>query len=133
MHHNSQNVNTVYSSTAYAVLFFAYNLWEVFMNTNIFQQLVATSILLSTISCAFIQKTKGLFNTNKYLIIYSLIVNLVFSIIFCYSFTEIKLPRCLWTGLFSFIGADTIYKSLEGRLATHTKLRNKKKIINPQQ
>ena len=100
------------------------------MNNNLYQQLLTTSIILSTITCTFIQKTKGLFKTNKYLIIYSLIVNIIFSIIFCYSFTNLKIPKCLWTGLFSFIGADTIYKSLEGRLSTHRDIRNKKKNNN---
>ena len=100
------------------------------MNTNLFQQLLTTSIVLSGITCTFIQKTKGLFKTSKYLIIYSLIINILFSIVFNYSFTNLKLPECLWTGLFSFIGADTIYKSLEGRLSTHRYIRNKKKNIN---
>ena len=88
--------------------------------------ILTVSIILSTISCAFIQKTKGLFSTNKYIIIYSLLVNIIFSIIFCYSFTNIKLPVCLWTGLFSFIGADTIYKSMEGKLSTYTDIRKRK-------
>ena len=99
------------------------------MNTLLFQQLLATSLILSTISCTFIQKTKGLFKSSKYLIIYSLIVNIIFSIIFCYSFTDIKIPKCLWTGLFSFIGADTIYKSLEGKISRHKDIRNKNKNI----
>ena len=96
------------------------------MNNILFQQILTTSVVLSGITCTFIQKTKGLFKTSKYLILYSLIINILFSMIFSYSFTKLKLPECLWTGLFSFIGADTIYKSLEGRLSTHRYIRNKK-------
>lgn len=100
------------------------------MNFNNIQNFLLLSIILSPITCAFIQKTKGLFKSKKYIIIYSLIINIIFGIIFCYSFTNIKLPRCLWTGLFSFIGADTIYKSLEGKLSTHKEIRNKKRSIS---
>ncbi len=31
----------------------------------------------------------------------------------------------LWVGFFSYIGADTLYKSLEGKLASYTALTNK--------
>lgn len=92
------------------------------------QQLLVTSIALSTITCAFIQKTKGSFKTSKYLSLYSFIINLLFGIIFCQTFTDITFPTSLWIGLFSFIGADTIYKSLEGKLARHTDLLNQKTI-----
>ena len=96
------------------------------LSIDYIKNLVIVSIVLSTITCSFIQKTKILFKTNKFLIIYSLIVNIIFSFIFCYSFTNIQFPTSIWTGLFSFIGADTIYKSLEGRLSTHKELRKKK-------
>ncbi len=93
------------------------------MELDPIQQMLFISVILSTISCAFIQKTKSLFKTNKYLIIYSLVVNLLFSIIFCYSFTSIRLPSCLWVGLFAFVGADTLYKTLEGKLTSHSDIR----------
>ena len=86
------------------------------------KQLLIISIALSTITCAFIQKTKSLFNKSKYLCIYSLLLNISASIIFCKTFTDIDLPISLWVGLFSFLGADTIYKSLEGRLASFSDL-----------
>lgn len=103
------------------------------MNINIIQQSLSASIMLSAITCAFIQKTKGLFKTNKYLIIYALIINILLGIIFCYSFTNIKLPECLWIGLFSFIGADTIYKSLGNKLDSYDQIRNKRKNRNTQE
>ena len=93
------------------------------MKLDHIQQMLFISIVLGTISCAFIQKTKSLFKSNKYLVIYSLVVNLLFSIIFCYSFTSIKLPSCLWVGLFAFIGADTLYKTLEGKLSSYSDIR----------
>lgn len=56
---------------------------------------------------------------------------MLLSIIFCITFTDIEFPKSLWVGLFSFIGADTIYKSLEGKLASHKDIVNSKTISIP--
>ena len=89
------------------------------------QELLLVSITLSTITCTFIQKTKVLFKTSKYLMIYSLFINIIFSILFSYSFTTILFPTSLWIGLFSFLGADSIYKTLEGKIPSHKEITNK--------
>lgn len=96
------------------------------INFEYIKNLLFISLFLSTITCTFIQKTKSLFNSSKYLIIYSFIVNIIISIIFCLTFTKISIINSLWVGLFSFLGADSIYKTFEGKLASYTKLRNKK-------
>lgn len=83
------------------------------------QQMLIISVALSTITCAFIQKTKKYFKSSKHLIPYSLIVNIIIGLIFCYTFTDIKFPNSIWLGLFSFIEADAIYKSLEGKLLSY--------------
>lgn len=90
------------------------------------------SIIISSITCAFVQKTKGLFKSSKYLIIYSLIINILVSILFCKTFTDVTLPNSLWIGLFSFIGADSIYKTLEGRISSYEEIITKRNIIIPQ-
>ena len=86
------------------------------------------SIALSSITCTFIQKTKSILKSKEYISIYSLIVNIVISIFFCKTFTDIDLPNSLWIGVFSFLGADSIYKTLEGKLASYTDIINKKAI-----
>lgn len=91
------------------------------------------SIALSSITCAFIQKTKGLFNSSKYIIFYSLIINIVISILFCKTFTSIDLPNSLWIGLFSFIGADSIYKSLEGKISSYNDILSRKQVSIPEE
>ncbi len=96
------------------------------LSVDFLQQLLFISMIISTITCSFIQKTKRLLENKKYIILYSLIINILFSIIFCYSFTKITIPTSFWIGLFSFIGADTIYKSLEGKLTTYTQIRQQK-------
>ena len=86
------------------------------------QELLFIAIILSTISCTFIQKTKALFKNSKYINIYSFIINILLSILFCYSFTNIGLISSIWVGLFSYLGADSIYKTLEGKIPSHTDL-----------
>ena len=53
---------------------------------------------------------------------------MLFGIVFCKTFTTISFPESLWIGLFSFLGADTIYKSLEGKLASYKNLIDKQII-----
>ena len=91
------------------------------------------SITISSITCAFVQKTKGLFKSSKYLILYSLLINIVISILFCKTFTDITLPNSLWIGLFSFIGADSIYKTLEGRILSYEDIISRKNVTIPKE
>ena len=92
------------------------------------QEFLIIGIALSTITCAIIQKTKIMFKSSKFIVIYSFIINLVIGIIFCLTFTDITLPTSLWIGLFSFLGADSIYKSLEGKVSSYTDILNRKNI-----
>lgn len=92
------------------------------LKLELLQQLLIVAIALSTITCSIIQKTKKILKSSSYLCFYSFIINIIFSIIFCYTFTSISFPTSLWVGLFSFLGADTIYKSLEGRISSYKDL-----------
>lgn len=92
------------------------------------QELLVIAVVLSTITCAIIQKTKFIFKSSKFIIIYSFIINIVTGIIFCSTFTDIDLPTSLWIGVFSFLGADSIYKSLEGKISSYSDILNRKNI-----
>lgn len=98
-------------------------------NIDYLKQLLIISIALSTITCALIQKTKALFKRSKYIVGYSFLVNMIIGIIFSQTFTSISLPNSLWVGLFSFIGADSIYKSLEGKIASYSDIIERKTLI----
>lgn len=98
------------------------------LNLDYLRESLIIAVALSTITCAFIQKTKCCFKSSKYLSLYSLLVNIFVGIVFCYTFTEITFPNSLWIGLFSFIGADTIYKTLEGKMSSYGEITSKKKI-----
>lgn len=97
-------------------------------NFDYLKQLLIISIALSVITCTFIQKTKFVFKSSKYISLYSLIINILTSIIFCISFTDITFPNSLWIGLFSFLGADSMYKSLEGKLSSLSDILNKNTV-----
>lgn len=103
------------------------------LNIEFLQELLIISIALSVVTCAFIQKTKGHFSTSKYLPLYSLAVNLLIGIIFCITFTDITFPTSLWVGLFSFLGADTIYKTLEGKLLSYSDIITRNKVTIPEE
>ena len=50
------------------------------------------------------------------------IVNILFGYFFSMTFASIDYVMSLWVGLFSFIGADTIYRNLEGKLSSYSDL-----------
>lgn len=95
------------------------------MNINMLKQVLLIAIVVSTIACSLIQKTKTGLKSNKFLVLYSLTVNILLSILFCKSFTNLNLLYSIWVGLFSFIGADTIFKALEGKLNSYSSLKEK--------
>ena len=95
------------------------------------QELLIIGIALSVITCAIIQKTKSLFKSSKFITLYSFIINMVVGIVFSITFTDVNIPTSLWIGLFSFLGADSIYKSLEGKISSYTDILNRKNITIP--
>lgn len=97
------------------------------------QELLVIGIALSTITCALVQKTKVIFKKSKYIVFYSLFINLSIGVIFCLTFTDITLPTSLWIGLFGFLGADSIYKSLEGKISSYTDILNRGNVTIPKE
>lgn len=97
------------------------------VNLDYLKELLIISIILSAFSCTFVQKTKGMLRKSKYVCIYSLIINILFGIIFCMSFTTIKFPDSIWIGLFSFLGADSVYKTLDKKLLSYSDISKRKK------
>ena len=96
------------------------------LNVELIKQLLIDAIALSVITCAFIQETKKIFKASKCIPIYSFVVNIALGIAFCLSFTDVDIYLSFWVGLFSFIGADTLYKSFEGKLKSHKEITDEK-------
>ncbi len=97
-------------------------------NINYLRDFLIISIALSTITCALVQKTKIFFKSNKYITLYSFIINIIVGIIFCITFTDISFPNNLWIGFFSFLGADSIYKTLEGKISSYKDIMSEKTV-----
>ena len=96
------------------------------LDITLLQELLIIAIAESVIAVAFIQKTKGMFKKSKWINPYSFVVNIILGILFCLSFTEAGIINSLWVGLFSYIGADTLYKTLEGKLSSFKDIVEKK-------
>lgn len=96
------------------------------LDITLLQELLIIAMAVSVIACSFIQKTKGIFKKSKHINIYSFVVNMLLSILFCITYTKTNIINSLWVGLFSYVGADTLYKSLEGKLKPYSELTNKK-------
>lgn len=97
------------------------------LNLKLLELVFLCSSFSSAVSMSVIQKTKGYISKSKYIPLYSFFVNLVIAIFFCNSFTSIDFPNWIWVGLLSFLGSDTMYKSLEGKLLSYDTIRNDKK------
>lgn len=98
------------------------------MNTELLTTLLIIAMTNSTITCAFIQKTKAKIS-KKWLIFYTLLVNMVFGAFFTLTFTNSTIIHGLWVGLFSFLGADALYNALEGKLKSYSDLVPKKEEV----
>lgn len=98
------------------------------LDWSLLQRLLIIAIACSSITVTFIQKTKQFCKSGSCITIYGLIINMIFGFIFSITFSDIDYFKSLWVGLFSFIGADTIYKNLEGKLASYAELTSYKNI-----
>lgn len=96
------------------------------LDMDLLQQLLVDAVALGVVTCAFIQKTKSIFKSSKWIGLYSFLINLLFGFVFCVSFTNVSMLNSLWVGVFSFIGADTLYKTLEGKLKPYSDIVSKK-------
>lgn len=97
------------------------------MNIDLIKSLLVVSIASSIISTAFVQKIKGMsiVRCSNCLLYLSFMLSMYFGIVFTLTFTEYNFINSLWVGLFSFLGADTIYKSLEDKiLSSYSTLNN---------
>ncbi len=95
------------------------------LDYTLLKNLLIIAIACSTITMLFIQKTKRFIPTSKIIPLYSLFINIVGGYFFCKIFTsDVDLIESLWVGLFSFLGADTIYTTLEGKLAPYSEIIN---------
>lgn len=90
------------------------------LNMDLIKNVLIIAIASSIITTATVQKIKESieFKKSNRLVIVSFIVSMIVGTLFSLSFSELNIINSLWVGLFSFIGADAIYKSLEDKIFT---------------
>ena len=98
------------------------------MNMDLLTELLIIAMTCSAITCAFIQKTKAKIS-KKWLTSYTLLVNLIFGICFTLTFTNSTILHGLWVGIFSFLGADALYQTLDGKIKSYSDLVPKKEEV----
>ncbi len=87
------------------------------MNIELLKELLLIAIASGVIMTLFVQKIKETFKINGgTVIIVSFILNLIIGTLFALNFSEANLINAIWVGFFSFVGADTIYKTLEDKV-----------------
>ena len=104
-------------------------------NLDLFMNLLLIGSIVGVITMALIQKTKALLPTSKSWVItvYSFVINTAVGVLCTLTFTKYKIDLSLWVGLFAFLGADTIYKSLEslGLLKQLKSLKPEEVVLEP--
>ncbi len=97
------------------------------MNIELIKMLLVIACASSILSTAFVQKIKtaSIIKCNSCLLYISFFISMLFGIIFTLSFTKYSLIESLWVGLFSFLGADSLYKAFEDKIfSSYSKLQN---------
>lgn len=88
------------------------------MELELIKQLLLIAIGASIISTATIQKIKEQLSNKKWLYFTSLIVSMAIGILFAICFSEVSIISSVWVGLFTWIGADSLYKAFEDKIFT---------------
>lgn len=88
------------------------------LNLELIKNLLIISMASSIITTTLVQKIKESFAFKKssHVIVVSFVVSMIFGTLFASTFSDAKLQESLWVGLFSFIGADTLYKTFEDKV-----------------
>lgn len=88
------------------------------LNFELIKNVLIVGIGAGIITTALVQKIKEGLKTKKYLVLISFIVSMIIGTLFAKYFSDLSIIYCLWAGLFSFIGADVLYKTFEDKIFT---------------
>ena len=99
------------------------------MKFELLKDLLIIAMCSSIIVTNLVQKIKeSCLNDASSCICISFVLSIITGTVFALSFSEVNIEYALWIGLFTFIGADTLYKTLEERVFTSFKsISNKEK------
>ena len=88
------------------------------LNLELIRNLLIFSVASRMIISKLVLTIKESFNLeySSFIIIVSFIVSMIFGTLFTLTFSDVGLKESLWVGLFSFVGADTLYKTFEDKI-----------------
>jgi len=104
------------------------------LDIELLKAILIIAIASGSIMSLLIQKVKESINIkdSKIIVIISFITNMILGTLFALWFSDIVLISALWVGLFSFIGADLIYKALEDKVfKSFEEIKEDKKLQEP--
>lgn len=78
-------------------------------------QILSVSMVFSVILMAFIQKLKilSIIKKKNHIWYFNFLFSFLLGIPFGMIFYQLKFEQCIWIGIFSFIGASSIYDTLK--------------------
>lgn len=90
------------------------------LDLELIKNILIIAMACSIVTTAIVQKIKEgfVFKKSNRLVIISFIVSMVVGTLMSLSFSDANIINSLWAGLFSFIGADTLYKIFEEKIFT---------------
>lgn len=101
------------------------------LDLSLLKNLLIIASAAGIIESAVVQKIKENLKVKKYLLIISVITAFVISILFTKTFTSYGFQEALWVALFTFVGADLLYKTFEDKIfASFSVIQNKSTITN---
>ncbi len=86
------------------------------LNVELLKSVLIIGISSSIITTAIVQKIKEQLKTKKYIVLISFLISLTIGTLFSRSFSDISWFYSVWSGLFSFIGADALYLTFEEKI-----------------
>lgn len=81
-------------------------------------KLLLIAMMSSLISTLTVQKIKERLKNKKWLYFASVFISISLGILFAIYFPKVSIFDALWVGLFTWIGADNLYKAFEDKIFT---------------
>lgn len=90
------------------------------LDFDLIKSILIIAIAAGIITTAVTQKIKEAikFKSSNRIVIVSFVISMIIGTLFSLTFSDTNIVGSLWCGLFSFVGADAIYKTFEEKIFT---------------
>lgn len=109
--------NKVYDNKTWAFFKASYNIVVMEMlYFDMLKNILIIGIAAGIVTASIIQKIKSTLTSKKYLVLINFLVSMIIGPLFALTFSDVTLVESLWSGLFSFVGADVLYQTFENKI-----------------